>query len=573
MKKLILLMSLILLTGCFGDINEVMNREGSAPFSIKTGLDSAEAACMKLRTSFNVKSSEALDVGFTPVGTTIGTAKTKIHAATKSIFESLITPGFQNVIRTVMALSIAFYGLAILLGVAVPNLYDTLMRFLKIGIILMLVSNWDFFYDTVVQFFEVITESLIAIFTDAFLPDSTRNTVGPVAVPKLDPKIKVSESFGFAYGIVDKIAYSFMTLKFWRIFLAMLFTGGQGAIYALFLLAVVFIYLLAMFRAVYMYIISLIAKALLFSMAPIFLTFLMFNQTKSLFDNWIRQIVNFSLQPILIFAFLAFFSGLIFMTLAAGFNQPGKETWVCYTAIEKIPFWQTMLTIISPLFWPLFLGKVFPFLLGSGTASSSACGPTGPLGWAVYILLLNPITLRLVVMALFWALGLLMDNMGIFQISPNWWRFVDGTDAEPIGPKFGLSYVPLDFSIFAITFILAYLMWRMGDWARDTATNLSSGIVGIQGNTGALAQPFAQAAVATAGLGARLGGTAFGMAFRPRGASAPSSDLSPDGPTVRRSTGADLSPSNTASTTTGGTPMSGGSGMGGSSTPPGGSGP
>jgi type IV secretory pathway VirB6-like protein len=55
----------------------------------------------------------------------------------------------------------------------------------------------------------------------------------------------------------------------------------------------------------------------------------LFNQTRSLFEGWLKQLINFSLQPVFLIGFLAFFNGIFFNYIDTMFDDKYK---VCYTS-------------------------------------------------------------------------------------------------------------------------------------------------------------------------------------------------------------------------------------------------
>lgn len=76
----------------------------------------------------------------------------------------------------------------------------------------------------------------------------------------------------------------------------------------IFIIAVMLIFRLAMtlVRAVFSYIYAVVGIAFLLILAPFFLSFYMFRQTRPFFDKWIGYMASFALQIVLLFAFLSF---------------------------------------------------------------------------------------------------------------------------------------------------------------------------------------------------------------------------------------------------------------------------
>jgi hypothetical protein len=76
--------------------------------------------------------------------------------------------------------------------------------------------------------------------------------------------------------------------------------------------------ILTFVRAVFGYIYSLVGIAFLMTLAPFFLCFFLFRQTRPFFDKWIGYLVSFALQIVILFAFLAFVLSLGTMKDASG---------------------------------------------------------------------------------------------------------------------------------------------------------------------------------------------------------------------------------------------------------------
>ena len=67
---------------------------------------------------------------------------------------------------------------------------------------------------------------------------------------------------------------------------------------------------------------SQIFISILFIVGPMFIVFLLFNNTKGMFDKWLGQLIGFSLQQILLLTTLAFFNMLMVevIKMALGFR-------------------------------------------------------------------------------------------------------------------------------------------------------------------------------------------------------------------------------------------------------------
>lgn len=103
----------------------------------------------------------------------------------------------------------------------------------------------------------------------------------------------------------------------------MLLGGNILSIILVFCFGIFFLSVVAYF--VHVYILSMLGLAAMTYMSPVFVPFALFESTKNYFDNWFKVIISFSLQPMVITAFLAVmlsvFDGIIFKgcTFASGY--------------------------------------------------------------------------------------------------------------------------------------------------------------------------------------------------------------------------------------------------------------
>ncbi len=225
--------------------------------------------------------------------------------------------GFIAAVQAMLTLYIAIYGILFTFGMVNITLYDFFIRMVKIGIIVGLLSAgaWDFFNTTVVKFFNQGTDDIINKVTAIATNTGTDFATGP------------------PFNVLDGALAKALSAKMAVVLLATFGTGPYGILYGLLLLAALGSFMKALFTAVWVYLMSLVLKTLLFGLAPIFFAFLLFNRTRHLFDGWLNQVVNASLQPILLFVFFAFFAKLIEASIdnLIDYTPPHKGVPVCWT--------------------------------------------------------------------------------------------------------------------------------------------------------------------------------------------------------------------------------------------------
>ncbi|MDR0288668.1 MAG: type IV secretion system protein [Rickettsiales bacterium] len=87
--------------------------------------------------------------------------------------------------------------------------------------------------------------------------------------------------------------------------IGIIFAGGQ------ILIAIVAIFMAIMMMMVilwicYVFILSLVALSVIIILSPLFIPMVLFQHTKGYFDGWIRELITYSLYPVMLFAFLSF---------------------------------------------------------------------------------------------------------------------------------------------------------------------------------------------------------------------------------------------------------------------------
>ena len=92
---------------------------------------------------------------------------------------------------------------------------------------------------------------------------------------------------------------------------SLLFVDWLGFIYILLFFFALYFVTLIFFDAAVIYLTALISIGLIIVMGPIFICFLLFNITKSLFENWLKQLISYALQPLILFTGLVFISMIL----------------------------------------------------------------------------------------------------------------------------------------------------------------------------------------------------------------------------------------------------------------------
>ncbi len=87
--------------------------------------------------------------------------------------------------------------------------------------------------------------------------------------------------------------------------IGIIFAGGQilTALICIFMAVMMMMVILWM---CYIFILSLIALSVIITLSPLFIPMVLFQHTKGYFDGWLKELITYSLYPVMLFAFLSF---------------------------------------------------------------------------------------------------------------------------------------------------------------------------------------------------------------------------------------------------------------------------
>ncbi|AHC39306.1 type IV secretion system protein [Ehrlichia muris] len=217
----------------------------------------------------------------------------KSKGAVQSIYTNQTSAGsLWRALQALCTLYIIFTVLGYIIGVVKCTKYDLVVRIAKIAVVVGLISqgSWEFFSDHFFSIFVQGVSDLIAAFNGELDGDNS--------FAFLDPTIGV-----------------LLTGEVWIRLATLIITGPIGWLMFIIILWASIVFFICVIEAVIAYLLTIVAIAFLATLAPIFITFVFFQLTKTLFDSWIKMLVNFSLQPIILFAALAFLNQVMLTVL------------------------------------------------------------------------------------------------------------------------------------------------------------------------------------------------------------------------------------------------------------------
>ncbi|MBA2628571.1 MAG: type IV secretion system protein [Rickettsiaceae bacterium] len=207
----------------------------------------------------------------------------KFNELSMIIYHKLITNAtFQGIARAMLVLYIIIYGLVFLAGATQITVTDIVTRVLKIGVVFALFSetSWTFF-----------SQNLFNVFIDG--SDSLMTAV-----------VGVTSQAGNVFGFIDPIFDKYTNGRIWGLLFIQLLQIHTGmTFFAIITIYAILIYFRAILEVIVSYCLAFLGLAVMVSLAPFFIVLILFERTKSMFDNWLSVMFSYMIQPTILLIF------------------------------------------------------------------------------------------------------------------------------------------------------------------------------------------------------------------------------------------------------------------------------
>lgn len=213
---------------------------------------------------------------------------------------------FKPIVFTVIALAVALFGVRMVMGDS--QLTPKAFLFLaKIGLVLMFTNN---FGDMAPAVFGIM-EDVLGLVTSTMMEPSSHCAAG--ANPELVLWDRLDCLLGRILGFGPTVALYSGILGL--VGMAM-FSGTSGLMVFGLGISAIFAVLIMIFRAVYTFLLAYSAVTFLIVVSPIFIPMILFQPTMRMFNGWLDQLLSAMIEPVIMFAFMAFFvvvfEGMVF---------------------------------------------------------------------------------------------------------------------------------------------------------------------------------------------------------------------------------------------------------------------
>jgi type IV secretion system protein VirB6 len=254
--------------------------------------------------------------------------KGKVKGASVQIFKNMTCYGqsdtsnctnYFNYIKGLLSLYIMIYGMMFLIGMVQISQTDLVIRVIKIAFVAGLMNESTF------EFFNIYVFEFVTGFTDSIISNMAGYSL-------FSGSSTVSNPFMFLNEVLTKV---FLSSTFISQVLALLSMGINGVIYFILIFICLAITVIVLLRSIAVYLMAFMAITLLIGLSPLFLTFILFEKTFYLFDNWVKFTFRYMLEPVILLAGIIILTQLftIYLDFVIGYSV----CWKCVLPF-KLPF-------------------------------------------------------------------------------------------------------------------------------------------------------------------------------------------------------------------------------------------
>ncbi len=222
----------------------------------------------------------------------------------QEVYANFASSKFTKIVRLCLMLYLIIFGVEFALGLTQVSAQDLVSRVFKMAIVIQLLgpSSWSFFDAYFFEIFKSGRETLIQYITG----DYTANKSG-------------------IFSFVDDIFNIFFSKATWIVIGSLMFEL-IGILYMSAILVLICVYIIVLAKAIVAYLLVVVGISILVSLAPIFIVLILFEHTRRYFDGWLKHLVDYALQPVIMFGalyilnsiFIQFWTNLMSMPICWG---------------------------------------------------------------------------------------------------------------------------------------------------------------------------------------------------------------------------------------------------------------
>jgi len=257
----------------------------------------------------------------------------------KSFFER-IQDGLRDFVKLMLVFAVMFFGVGILLGKINLGSKKELMIFIvKFSLVLYfsLGTAWQSkFFNGVYNASSDFAMMVFKInageaevkrdgcqFGDVTLPDGTLEDTGR-NYPEGKKYLAIFDTLDCKLARYLGFGPEASGANIAKIVLAGYFVGPIGIYFSLCVLILGFFMLALTIRALHIFLSSILGIVLMVLISPLIIPTVLFEKTNNLFKGWLKQLISFTLQPMILFAYIAIFVTIVDSSMLGSASFTGK---------------------------------------------------------------------------------------------------------------------------------------------------------------------------------------------------------------------------------------------------------
>lgn len=215
---------------------------------------------------------------------------------------------FLTALSATLTLAVALYGVLIVAGMVEDVKRDTMILLLKITFVVFFAQNLELLYNWLIQAMDGLIELFFQFSTSLDEGKCSQVSGGFGPFSRLDCLmdliigIKTSSYDG---SFTQKMSGDGVSRGLINFFYKSGISGSLGLLIGSVGFFIVYSLIFTVIRVVFIYLLAVISITFMVMLGPMFIPLVLFKPTKQYFDKWVALLVSFTLQPVILFAYVA----------------------------------------------------------------------------------------------------------------------------------------------------------------------------------------------------------------------------------------------------------------------------
>jgi TrbL/VirB6 plasmid conjugal transfer protein len=216
---------------------------------------------------------------------------------------------FLTALNLFLTFGIIIYGVMLTTGSLVDDVKrDSMVVLLKVGFVVFFAGNLEMIYFWVINMMDGLIDLYFQFSSSMDEGKCSDAGEGYGPFKRLDCLLDLVvglKSSSYQGSTSGKISGDGVGRGFINFFFKAGISSGIGMMIAGVGFFIVYTLVFTVIKITFMYLMAIISISFLVMLGPIFIPLVMFNRTKEYFDPWVKLIVSFALQPVIMFAYVA----------------------------------------------------------------------------------------------------------------------------------------------------------------------------------------------------------------------------------------------------------------------------